>query len=109
MPSNKVNTHPTSPPLQPIPAAHDARPFSTLTMDFVTDLPESEGFDSLLVVVDHDVTKGIVLTPCNKTIDAIGTADLLHRNVYDDTDFQTESFQTEDPNSPPRYSRNGIP
>ena len=80
--ASKVNTHPTSPPLQPIPAAPDARPFSTLTMDFITDLPESEGFDSLLVVVDHDVTKGIVLTPCNKTIDVVVTADLLHRNVY---------------------------
>ena len=51
-------------------------------MDFVTDLPLSQGFDSLLVVVDQGLTKGVILIPCNKTIDAIGTSKLLHQNVY---------------------------
>ena len=78
----KTNTHPTTPPLNPIPADKDALPFSTVTMDFITDLPISQGFDSLMVVVDHDLTKAIVLIPCTKTIDAIGTARLYHDNVY---------------------------
>ena len=51
-------------------------------MDFITDLPESNGYNALYVVVDHDLTKAIVLIPCTKTVDAIGTARLYHDNVY---------------------------
>jgi hypothetical protein len=51
-------------------------------MDFITNLPESKGNDSLLVVVDHGLSKGIVLIPCTKMIDATQTADALINNVY---------------------------
>jgi hypothetical protein len=78
----KVNTHPTVPPLMPIPADKDALPFSTITMDFITDLPESNGYMALFVVVDHDLSKGIILMPCNKDIDTFGTAKLYHDHVY---------------------------
>ena len=78
----KVNTHPLAPPLALIKADPYAYPFSTVTMDFITDLPESNGYNALYVVVDHDLTKAIVLIPCTKTIDAIGTARLYHDNVY---------------------------
>ena len=78
----KVNTHPSAPPLAPIKADPHAYPFSTVTMDFITDLPESNRYNALYVVVDHDLTKAIVLIPCTKTVDAIGTARLYHDNVY---------------------------
>lgn len=78
----KVNTHPTIVPPHPIPALPNALPFTTVSMDFITDLPPSNGYDSLLVVVDHDLTKGVIFCPCNKTIDAIGTAQLLLDNLY---------------------------
>jgi Chromo (CHRromatin Organisation MOdifier) domain len=51
-------------------------------MDFITDLPPSDGFDSILVVVDHGSTKGVILEPCNKTIDAMGTAKILLNSLY---------------------------
>ncbi|OJT03227.1 Transposon Tf2-12 polyprotein [Trametes pubescens] len=79
---NKINTHPTVPPLQPIPATDITRPFQQITIDYITDLPESKGHDSIMVVVDHGLSKGAIFIPCNKTIDAIGTAELLYRNVY---------------------------
>ena len=78
----KINTHPTVPPIQPIKPLKEAQPFQTITMDFITALPESKGFNSLMVVVDHDVTKGVVIIPCTKTIDAIGTAKLYLDNVF---------------------------
>ena len=49
---HKINRHPMNPPLQPVSAEHP-RPFSLLTMDFITDLPVSDGFDSIMVMVDH--------------------------------------------------------
>ncbi|KAI5115898.1 hypothetical protein M0805_006874 [Coniferiporia weirii] len=51
-------------------------------MDFITDLPLSNHYDSIMVIVDHDSSKGIILIPCTKTLDALGTAKLYHDNVY---------------------------
>lgn len=78
----KINRHPLSPPLNPIIADKDTYPFATVNIDFITDLPESDGYDSICVVVDHDCTKAIVLTPCVKTITALDTAQLYIDNVY---------------------------
>jgi len=46
----KINTHPSSPGLIPIKGQKDAKPFSQVTCDFITDLPKSDGFDSLMVI-----------------------------------------------------------
>ena len=35
-----------------------------------------------MVVVDHGLTKGVILIPCNKTIDALGTSTLYLNYVY---------------------------
>ena len=78
---HKINRHPSNPALQPVKSEH-AHPFSLITMDFITDLLQSEGFDSIMVMVDHGSTKGVILEPCNKTIDATGTATILLNSVY---------------------------
>ena len=67
----KVNTHLTVPPLSPL-LSSCSHPFQQLSVDLITSLPPSAGFDSLMVVVDHGLSKGVILTPCNKTIDAKG-------------------------------------
>ena len=46
------------------------------------DLPAVDGFDSILVVVDQGLTKGVILTPCNKTITVEETGKLLLENIY---------------------------
>ena len=51
-------------------------------MDFIIDLPPVEGKDSILIIVDQGMTKGIILIPCSKTITAEGTAQLLLENLY---------------------------
>ena len=51
-------------------------------MDFITDLPPTNRFDSILVIVDQGLTKGIILLPCTKTITAEETAELLLNNLY---------------------------
>ncbi|KAI5115580.1 hypothetical protein M0805_009653 [Coniferiporia weirii] len=78
----KINTHPTKPPLLLIPADPMMLPFQSVSMDFITDLPLSNHYDSIMVVVDHDSSKGIILIPCTKTIDALSMAKLYHDNVY---------------------------
>jgi hypothetical protein len=50
-------------------------------MDFITDLPVSQGYDSLFVVVDR-LSKATIVTPCHKTITAEETANLYMENVW---------------------------
>jgi hypothetical protein len=77
----KVITHPTTPLLTPIPSLA-TRPFSQISIDLITDLPTSNGYYSVMVVVDHGLTKGVILSPCKKTIIAEGMAHLFHKNVF---------------------------
>ena len=51
-------------------------------MDMIMDLPTSGGYDSILAVVDHGLTKGVILIPCNKTLTADQCTQLLLDNVY---------------------------
>ena len=53
----KVNTHPTVPALSPLPSSCTC-PFQQLSVNLITDLPLSNGFDSLMVMVDHGLLKG---------------------------------------------------
>ena len=82
LPTVQDNRHPSKPALEPIEGPKSTRPFSQLSMDFITDLPTSSGFDSILVVVDHGLTKGVILEPCNKTITAEDTATLLTKRIF---------------------------
>ena len=77
----KVNTHPVVPALSPLPSSC-SYPFQQLSIDLITGLPLSAGFDSLLVVVNHSLSKGVILTPCNKTMDAKGVAKLFFKHTF---------------------------
>jgi hypothetical protein len=77
----KVNTHPSNPGLKPI-KSNATRPFEQVTVDFITHLPVSNGFDSVMVVVDHGLSKGVVYVPCTAKIDAIGTAQKFIDHVW---------------------------
>jgi hypothetical protein len=35
-----------------------------------------------MVLVDHGLSKGVIYSPCNKTIDTKGTAELYINNVW---------------------------
>ena len=51
-------------------------------MDFITDLPPSNGYNSIMVMVDHGSSKGVILAPCHKTISAMETADILLHYLF---------------------------
>ena len=78
---NKVNTHPTVPPLCPI-SSSVSLPFKQLSVDLITSLPPSSGFDSVMVVVNNGLTKGVILAPCSKMVDAAGIAQLFFDFVF---------------------------
>lgn len=65
--------------LEPLPIPE--RRWATISADFVTELPMSSGFDSILVVVDH-LSKRAHMIPTLSTITALGTAQLYRDHVW---------------------------
>jgi len=60
--SNKTNTWLNKPPLFPITPEPDTLPFQTIAIDWITKLPQSDGYDSIMMVTDHDCTKAVTAT-----------------------------------------------
>lgn len=78
---NHMKTFPAKPqgPLKPneIPEG----PWQVMTTNMIVSLPKSQGFDSILIVVDH-FTKQAYFTPCHETLTAEGAAELYIRDVF---------------------------
>jgi hypothetical protein len=53
---NKAKMHPNKPQPYKIPTGRYTLPFQTITMDLITNLPLSEGYDAILTIVDHGCT-----------------------------------------------------
>jgi hypothetical protein len=79
---HKVNNRPAKAPLRPIYPKPEAMPFETIALDFITKLPESQGYDSILTVTDHDCMKAAIFIPCREEINAEGTAALYIQHVF---------------------------
>ena len=66
------------PLLIPIPHCGDTRPFRVITIDCIVDLPDTENsYNAAQVIVNHNVSKAVVLSPCNKEVTAVEVAKLL--------------------------------
>lgn len=62
------------------PISLPLKPFDVISMDFIIDLPVSEGYDAVLVAVDK-LTKFGFFVPCHGNIDSKGTAELFFKHV----------------------------
>ena len=78
---SKINTRSLKPAMIPITPKHSL-PFQTITMDFITKLPQSGGYDSILTRMDHDCSKAIILIPCKESITVEGVAALILKYVF---------------------------
>ena len=54
--------------------------WESIAMDFITDLPISDGYDTILVVIDH-LTKMSHFIPCNEGLDARQFATLFLKEI----------------------------
>ena len=72
--------HRTHPPIQPLETTNT--PWRFISTDFVTDLSESRGYNSINVVVDQGLSKGIIITLCKKMIMVEETTTLFQDNVF---------------------------
>jgi hypothetical protein len=80
--ANKPITHCNPPPLHSIIPATKPKPFQTMAVDFITKLPTSKGFNSIIMITDHDCTKAVILVLCQETIGVQGVAQLFKDQVF---------------------------
>ena len=73
---SKIITRPLKPTMIPITPEH-LLPFQTIPMDFITKLPKSGGYDTILTITDHNCSKVIILIPCKESITVEGVAVLI--------------------------------
>ena len=76
---NKVSRYPPAGLLCPLPVPH--RPWSDISLDFVTGLPPSEGNTTVLTVVDR-LSKMVHFIPLPKLPSAKETAEVMLRHVF---------------------------
>ncbi|SJK99901.1 uncharacterized protein ARMOST_03212 [Armillaria ostoyae] len=75
----KMSNQAKSAPLHP--NAIPTEPWTHISVDMITGLPNSNGHDALLVVVDR-FSKAIILVPCNVELSVEGWARILRDHVY---------------------------
>jgi len=78
--------------LQPIPIP--SQPFKVVSMDFIPELPVSNGYDNVLVIVDK-LTKYALFIPTTTTITKKGTAELFFHHIITQYGFLSKSFPIE--------------
>jgi hypothetical protein len=91
--------------VQPLPIP--AFPFSSISMDFIVDLPQSNSFDSILVVVDC-LMKMAHFIPYNTSITGEKTAKLFLDHVFHYHGFLKTSFLIVDPNLHPSFGSDSL-
>jgi len=102
---SKINTNPSKPALFPITPEPNALPFQTISLDFIVKLPESEGFDTILTITDHDCSKAAMFMPCNETVDAAGVAKLYATYVFPHYGLPKKVISDRDPRFASNFSR----
>ena len=75
----KAHKQPPTGHLQPLPTPD--RPWHTISVDFIVELPESDGHDAIMVVIDS-LTKRAHFLPVNTTITAEGLARQFRDHVW---------------------------
>jgi len=79
---SKVITHMKHTPLYHLNTFVEQGPFQYVSMDLITNLPTSNTFDSILMIVDQGCSKAAKFIPCNKTIDGQGIAKLYLQHLF---------------------------
>jgi len=71
---SKTNLPQQKAPLQRFNVPASEGPFQYVSMDLITDLPRSDGYNSILTTIDQVCSKAVKSIPYHKTIDGPGMA-----------------------------------
>ena len=79
---NKNLTHCACIPLYKISVPTDSTPFMQIAMDLITGLPKSQGYDSILTIIDYGCSRAVVFLPCQSTIMGPQITQLYYQHQY---------------------------
>ena len=78
---NRTKTYPAAPTGNLIPNAIPERRWQVVTVDLITELPQSHGFNAIWIAVDR-LSKRIHIAPTTTEIDSVGVARLFRDHVW---------------------------
>ena len=78
----KIQTHKQHTPIYQIPTTPDTLPFQTVAMDLITGLPNRQGFNAILTIIDHGCLRAAIFLPCTTNISGLGITQLYLDHVY---------------------------
>src|SRR5271170_6518642 len=87
---------PTKPQGELYPNKIPTKPFQIISVDFITDLPPSQGHDAMMIVVDR-LSKRVYSIPCHKTITSEGSARLFKDTVWRHEEFPETVLRDQGP------------
>ena len=99
---NKVSRQAPFGNLQPLPIP--AGPWQSVSMDFIVELPPSEGYDAIFVCVDR-LTKMAHFTPCTSNVTAEQAAQLYCRHVWKHHGFPVDVVSNRGPQFISHFTR----
>ena len=69
-------------PTQHLNTPVEEGPFQYISLDLITDLPQSGRYDAILTIVDQGCSKAALFIPCTKTITGEGITKLYLRHLF---------------------------
>ena len=83
----------------------EALPFETIALNFIMKLPESQGFDFILTITDHNCTKMSRFIPCREEINVEESAALYAKHVCPSHGLPSKIISNRDPRFASRFTR----
>ena len=93
----KPQTHKRPTPIYRIPTTPGTLPFRTIAMDLITGLPNRQGFNAILTIVDHGCSRAAIFLPCTTNILGPGITQLYLDYVYRWFGLPTKIISNRDP------------
>ena len=79
---NKICTTKRKTPLYHIPGDPSMCPFNIIALDLIMQLPEANGHNTILTIVDQGCSRAAIFIPCNTTITGEGVALLYIQHIF---------------------------
>ena len=80
-------------------------PFEVIALDFITKLPKSQKYNSILTITDHDCSKASLFIPCTEEITAEEVAKLFVQRVFRYYGLPRKIISDRDPQFTSKFAR----
>ena len=94
---NKIQITKNKTPLYHITRDLTECPFNTIVMDLITQLPQSNGHNAILTIMDQGCSRATTFLPCSTTITGEGIAKLYLQHLFPRSGVPAKMISDRDP------------